>query len=190
MRYFISAALLFLVCVGVFFSCAKYSDPKPVTDPRLTNPYCNDPNAVNYNWGFPGKPDNSICFYPNQLFEGKYEYHDSVFLASNGFFIYTDSLTLNIYSLSQTKIAVTGFCSNGDSMILTASPTYVATVDTTEGDSTLINWGQHYCGIGDTVSGTIIKDRLDSPTVLYIQLHVAADTNVVTIHAGTARKIQ
>jgi len=186
MKYFITIAVLFLVGVEVFFSCAKYKDPKPYTDPQLTNPYCNDPVAVNYNWGFPGKPDNSICFYPNQLFAGTYVYHDSVYLTASGLFIYTDSLTLYIYSLSHTAIAVVGFCSNGDSLILAAGPTYVATMDTTEGDSTVINWGQKFCSLGDTVMGTITKNRIDTPSQLYFNLQVASDTGVLTTHSGTA----
>jgi len=177
--------------MGLVFSCAKYKDPKAVTDPRLTNPFCNDPTAVNYNWGFPGKPDQSVCFYPTDIFKGVYVYHDSVFLPPpSGIFIHSDSLVLYIRKLSNTRISILGFCSNGDSLTLTASPLYVATIDT---DKTLIDssviWGQPFCGIGDTVSGTVTKDRLND-SLMYFNFQVASDTGVVTTHIGSARRIQ
>jgi hypothetical protein len=189
MRNVIWVSLLFISGVSLILSCAKYKDSKAVTDPRLTNPYCNDPTAVNYNWGFPGKPDNTVCFYPTDVFKGVYLYHDSVFLPPpSGIFIHADSLVLYIHRLSNTKISILGFCSNGDSLLLTASPLYVASIDTTEGDS-VTNWGQRFCSAGDTVNGTVTKDRIND-SLMYFSFQVASDTGIVTTHIGSARRIQ
>jgi hypothetical protein len=181
-------ALLSLLTAGVclFFSCAKWKDPAPVKDPRLTNPYCNEPSAVNYNWGFPGRPDNTVCFYPSDLFQGNYLFFDSVYLSPSGLFVGADSFIITITKLSNSKIGVKGFCSSGSQLRLTAGPTYVATVDTTLGDTTSLNLGQALCRIQDTVSGTISRDRVDS-TLLHIALQVVSDTGI-SVFIGKARK--
>ena len=167
----------------MLFSCAKWKDPKGY-DPNLPNHYCNDPAAVNYNWGFPGKADNTVCFYPTDLFKGSYLFRDSIY--RDTLFIRYDSFILNMSAQSHTKITVGGFCMNGNQIVLTAGPTYVATVDTTVGDSTTLNLGQIMCRTQDTVSGTISKDRIDS-TLLHITLQVVSDTGTTT-HYGSARK--
>jgi hypothetical protein len=178
--------MLSLAGSAVFFSCAKWKDPAPVNDPRLTNPYCNDPAAVNYNWGFPGKPDNSICFYPNSLFVGSYMYYDSVY--KDTLFLGADSFLINISSpdTSHTRIFLNGMC--GHTLLLTALPGYQATVDTVVGDTATANSGQlGFCRQQDTLSGIISRDRLDSPTVLHISFQVASDTGLTT-HIGSAKK--
>ena len=185
MKYIISILILLTVGTTVFYSCAKWKDPAPINDPRLTNPYCNDPAAVNYNWGFPGKPDNSICFYPNSLFVGTYMYYDSVY--KDTLFLGADSFLVNIFATdtSHTRIFLQGFC--GRDMRLTALPGYQATVDTLVGDTTTTSAGQNnFCRLQDTLSGIISRDRLDSPTVLHINFQVASDTGL-TVHVGTAK---
>jgi hypothetical protein len=176
-----------LFCAGLIISCAKYKDPKPISDPRLTKHYCNDPTAVNYNWDFPGVPDNAVCFYPTDVFAGKYLFRDSVRIKSGYLFIHADSFILTINRLSPTKMSVFGFCSNGDSLLLTANPTFQASVDTTVGDS-ITAYGQFFCSQRDTVNGTIIENRIDS--VLTINFEVASDTGVTTLHIGTATLIR
>ncbi len=170
--------------VILIFSCKKYQDSAPVNDPRLTNPYCNDPAAVNYNWGFPGKADNTICFYPTDLFRGTYQYIDSVYLTSSNYFIYADTLILSIHSLSHTRISVFGFCGNGDSLNLTAVG-YVSTIDSAVGDSVTAR-GQFLCRMADTVSGSISDNLLD--TTLHIYFNVVSDTGL-TYHMGRAKKL-
>lgn len=167
-------------------SCKKYSDPASVTDPRLTNHYCNDPNAVNYNWGFPGIPDNTVCFYPTDVFQGVYELHDSVSFKTTGFFVRADTLELTINRHSSTKMAVIGFCSSGDSLIMTANVSYLATLDTTLGDTTVQTRGQALCGAGDTVNGIISRDKIND-SIFYLTFTVWSDTGVVTTHMGTAK---
>lgn len=178
---------LVVLAVASFVACNKWKDPAPVNDPRLTNPYCNDPGAVNYNWGFPGKPDNSICFYPTDLFKGTYLFIDSVYQSSTGYFLYEDSITLNFYPIdgSHTRLAVIGFCGT-DSLLLTAGVgSFTASVDTTLGDS-LTYRGQRWCRILDTVNGTILNSRID--TLLHVNLQIISDTGITT-HVGKARKI-
>ena len=164
----------------------KWKDPAPVDDPRLTNLYCNNPRAVNYNLGFPGKPDNSVCFFPSDLFIGTYLLKDSVYLSTSGLFLSADSFLINIIKLSDSTIGVTGFCKSGARLHMTAGPTYVATMDTTVGDTLSINRGQIMCRIQDTISGTISKDRVDS-SLLHIALQVVSDTGI-TVLLGKARK--
>ncbi len=168
------------------FACKKWQDPAPTNDPRLTNPYCNDPEAVNYNWGFPGKPDNSLCFYPKDLFLGDYLFVDSIYITSSNTFIHSDSLILHIYSRagSNSKIAVVGFC-GADSLKLTAGASYIATIDTLIGD-TLTYRGQQWCRVVDTVNGTIYNSRVD--TLLHINLQIISDTGITT-HMGKAKKL-
>jgi len=187
MRYIFFISLLALSGVCVFFSCAKWKDPKPVNDPRLTNHYCNDPAAVNYNLGFPGVPDNTVCYYPSDLFVGNYLLHDSVYLSPSGLFISADSFVIRVTKISNSKIGVIGFCKSGSQLLMTAGPTYVATGDTTEGDSTTIYHGQMLCRIQDTISGTISKDRVDS-TVLHIALQVVSDTGISLIQGRAVKQ--
>lgn len=165
-----------------FYSCKKWTDPPPTTDPRLNNPYCNDPIAVNYNWGFPGIPDNSICYYPTDIFRGNWLYTDSVYQQSSGLFLYTREETLRVYALSKTTLAIQGFCA--DSLKMTATG-YLANVDTIVGD-TLTNRGQLWCRLQDTVNGTVSYSRIDS--MLHVSLTVISDTGI-TNHIGKARKL-
>ena len=185
MRYIVFLALLFIGGMGVF-SCTKYKDTKTTGNPHLTNPYCNDPNAVNYNWNFPGTPDNSICFYPTDIFKGVYEFHDSVFFTTTGFFISYDTFIITIAKNSTTKFTIAGFCTSGASLGLTAGVNYVATVDTMIGDSTTTVRGQPLCSVADTINGTLTKDRLND-SLMYINFVVASDTGVTTTHIGSAR---
>lgn len=191
LKYVVTILFLLLVGSAVFFSCAKWHDPAPTNDPRLTNPYCNDPAAVNYNWGFPGKPDNSICFYPSSLFLGQYMLYDSMY--RDTLFLGADSFMINISGTdtSHTRILLSGYCP-GYNISLTALPGYQATVDTVVGDTATATSGQIYpCGgaTRDTLNGIISRDRLDSPTVLHISFSVTMDTSGIVTHNGTAKKM-
>ena len=176
-----------LVSYGLI-SCAKYKDPPHQKDPS-TSPYCNDPNAVNYNWGFPGIQDSSVCLYLVDLFKGKYVFIDSVTQVSTGYYIFNQVDTLHIYALSSTQLAVTGFCSNPfDTVKFQAyvSSAYVATTDTIVGDS-LTNQGQVLCRLLDTINGTMTSFFSDTG-VLQISFTVYSDTGATT-HFGHAQKI-
>ena len=174
---------------------------KPAKNLNLTNPYCNDPDAVNYNWGFPGKPDNTVCFYPADLFTGVDSFFiDSIFQKDLSF-TRRDSFMLSILKLTNTNITAKGFCT--DSVLhLTADKTYNATIDTVLGGI-----GPAFCRgrdsvMGDTITGTIARDisllvypdttsGLNPPdTIKYVLLHinfqVASDTGI-TFHKGTMK---
>ena len=183
-KYILSVILVLLSAWGLY-SCQKYHDPKAVNDPRLTNPYCNDIAAINYDWGFPGRPDNSICYYAPDLFKGVYELDDSVFLKTDNIFVRADTFEMTINRVSKTKMSLFGFCGNGDSLMLTANISYLATLDTTLIDSMTI-MGQPLCTIGDTVNGTINMNRIND-SILYINFLVSSDTGVMTRHIGIAR---
>lgn len=181
MKYFV-VAFLFLVGLS---SCEKWQDAAPVEDNRLSNPYCNDPLAVNFNWGFPGKPDNSVCYYPTDLFIGQYSFVDSVYTVPENYFLYAQSVTFRVVALSKTKIGVVGFCGVNDTLKMTSDKSYIASIDTLIGDSTS-NKGQYWCQIRDTVSGTLTNNRFDS--LMYISFQVISDT-ATTLHLGKARKL-
>lgn len=194
MRYLVVVSLILLSVMAAMPSCNKYKykDADPVTDPRLSNPYCNDPAATNYNWGFPGKPDNSVCFYNSSLFVGRYKLLDSVYITpldSGGLgalFLGADSFDIEITALDNIKISLAGFCANGNRLTLSARNTYLATVDSTLGDTSTLTRGQPLCRLQDTVTGTIVKDRIDTG-LLHITLQIISDTGVTT-HTGDARK--
>src|SRR6218665_3868599 len=86
----ISYTLIFL-CIS---SCKKWVDEKG-PDLGLTNKYCNIPDAVNYNWGFPGIADSLVCYYPADVFKGDFILHDSIF-GTNDSFISAHSKQLHI----------------------------------------------------------------------------------------------
>lgn len=174
-------ALLLVFCCLAFYACKKWEDKTPQHDDRLNKPYCNDPQAVNYNSDFPGVPDNSICVYPVDAFRGEFLFYDSVFLGDNSF-RFMSVYTIHIYALSNTKIALVGVCSPNDSIKLSAGKSYIATVD-----SSLNMPGQYYCRVLDTVIGTITKNTLTSTDSLKINFTVLSDTGI-TFHAGPAIK--
>jgi len=69
---------IIIACLSSILGCTKWTDTQNASDPRLTQKYCNDPFAVNYNWGFPGIPDNSTCVFPSDVYVGTYVFHDSI----------------------------------------------------------------------------------------------------------------
>ncbi len=173
---FVSLALLLLGMA----SCKPTDNKYNTTDPRLqTNTFCNDPAAVNFNWGFPGRPDSSVCVYPSDLYKGRFSFRDSVYDQDG----YLDSAaSQNTYALvistaGKNAIRISGFCAT--TLTLTAPRTgFQATLDTNAVT------GQIFCRPQDTVSGTITRAFSDT-TQLQIQFTVYADTSVRT-HRGTA----
>ena len=79
----IGFSVVVMLCLSSFLACTKWADTQKPSDPRLTQKYCNDPFAVNYNWGFPGLPDNSTCIFPSDLYVGTYLFHDSIYSIAN-----------------------------------------------------------------------------------------------------------
>ena len=178
-----------IICSVLFTACEKWTDPEPKTDPRIgERRYCNDPEAVNFNWNFPGLEDNTTCIYPSDLFKGTYLFRDSIYSADNVFDSARSGISyiLQIIPSGKSKFRVLGFCGPGDSLLFTAErSTYRASADTTiiVNDSTF-GYGQFFCRDLDTLTGSFTKSRTDS-TALLIDFRVISDTGA-NLHRGTA----
>jgi len=158
---------------GIFFillllaACKPYEDPEPITDPRINNPYCNDPAAINFNWGFPGVPDNSQCFYPADVFVGNYIWQDST-VNDDGIVLTFDSVFATINKIDSTRFEITGRC-NAD-IQLTASRFLTFFIDSVQGD------GQIFCRPTDTIIGNGSKIGVSDTTTFFMNYIVLTDT--------------
>lgn len=163
----------------VFIACKPYSDPSPIEDPRIINPYCNDPSAVNYNWNFPGIPDNSTCFYPSDVFEGSYIFSDSLVDAQLNV-IDTSSYAIQILKLDSVHANLCNLC--GTKCVSIRAFKYLEfSIDTIVGN------GQVFCNSTDTVSGIGIKSSLQDSLAFQINYIIQTDTGK-QYHIGTAVK--
>lgn len=186
MNRWILMALALMSLLLTAEACNKWEDKAATPDDRINNPYCNDPEAVNYNWGFPGKPDNTTCFYPADLFAGNYKFKDSTYGLTSQLYLRADSGFINIEKISQRQLKVTGLCPGGQPITFTALAAYQANVDTTVGDTTTLNPGQLFCRTQDTVTGYFSRDKVDS-SLIYIELVIRTDTGA-TVKRGRAIK--
>ncbi|RYD51949.1 MAG: hypothetical protein EOP52_07125 [Sphingobacteriales bacterium] len=163
-------------------SCKQVENTYNVTDPRLdSNRYCNDPEAVNYNWNFPGKPDNTVCVYPADLFKGNFLFNDSVTREDGSLdsVASTKQYLLTIAATGNNRVTLTGFCSQA--LVLTAPRTgFRALLDTTVGK------GQLFCRPADTINGSLQRDLADT-VGLRIAFTVISDTGT-RVHYGTATR--
>ncbi len=177
--------LVFLLLTLTIASCSKYKDPKGNYDPRLDSTfYCNDPEAINYNYGFPGTPDNSICFYPTDAYKGNYQFTDSVYNLDNSFDSARSLTTFNlsIFPLSKSRFVMTGYCGGTDSLFFKVERVSLqATLDT------VVGMGQFFCRQEDTISGFFSKSRLDSSNKITAMFTVVSDT-AINFHRGTLLK--
>lgn len=172
-----------------FMACKKYTDPtKP--DITLTNHYCNDPLAANYNHGFPGIPDNSVCVYANELFTGNWQFVDSIFRPDASFYR-TQTLSLNFSPFPQSvdtlrvRLNVSGLCPGGSTILqLTANRFGLALTDTILPN---VPGGQLFCSTSDTVSGYFRRtsDTLRTTMSIYLTEQNGVDT---FYHRGLATK--
>ena len=167
------------VLILLFLSCKKYKDPDPFTDPRIVNKYCNIPSAINYNWNFPGIPDDSQCVFPAQIYNGSYFYHDSIY-NNAGLLLSEDSFVLNFTQIDTTRLQITGFCP-GNTIFAKATRFYKFTIDSIAGN------GQLLCNITDTLAGKGSKFDLSDTTTIQLEYTVYTDTGII-YHAGTAIK--
>lgn len=155
-----SAILMALLGVG----CSTYTDPeKPDIEDELQNKYCNIPTAVNYNWNFPGKEDNSICFYSWDLYEGSWQFIYDVYAANNNIDkLFSDTIILsfskNVADTTKASMQVSGWCASG-SMNILIDRFYIAKTDT------MPNGFNYQIVCLDTLSGTLEKNILDTATL-------------------------
>ncbi|HTO14720.1 MAG TPA: hypothetical protein VLZ83_03070 [Edaphocola sp.] len=176
-----------IVLIASWSACEKYKDPKE-KDLGLTREYCNDPSAINYNDSFPGVPNNSVCIFPTDLFEGNWHFQDSVF-TPDGTFLNSETyiLTFTAKDPSQDslkrKLTLTGLCPSVN-INLSANRYGLALTDTlipyTDG-------GQFFCQNTDTISGQfkVIRDSLNNNMKINFTIH-APDNQF--LHIGKAIK--
>lgn len=190
MKYFRNL-LLFCLSIGLATSCSKWVDPNPDVDPRITaRKYCNDPQAVNYNWDFPGVPDSTVCYYPADLFEGSYSFKDSIFKSNNSYDTNYAPQTymLQLTSLGKNKLQLTGFCTNPLFFTAPRIGTMAHGDSTYKIDDTTWAYGQPFCRSQDTLSGTLIREIDSVGKLITIEWKVVSDTGT-RLHRGVARKI-
>ncbi len=142
-------------------------------------PYCNDPEAINYNHNFPGTANNTTCIFPTDPFAGTYVLADTVYTADfASYYIINDTVT--VYPLSKTHMALVGFCGAFDSLKLTAGRYYRANLDSTNA------LGQQLCNPKDTISGMLKSDSIG----LRIDFVLSSDTAGTKYHKGTGTRIK
>jgi hypothetical protein len=171
----------FIAMLILFFcSCKRYKDPAPFTDNRIHTPYCNEPAAINYNWDFPGIPDNKVCIFPAQIFKGYYFYRDTV-LDNTGLVTATDSFPISITQIDTTHLNIVGFCG---AKIHTAKANrfYTFTLDS------LIGNGQNLCTTNDTIWGKGQKTGIGDTTLIKFFYTTLQNHDTVS-HYGTATKL-
>lgn len=175
-----------MIAVLGILACEKYKDPNPAEDDdRLTNPYCNDPRAVNYNHGFPGKPDNSVCIFPIDLFNGNWTFTDTVYAADESI-LFTETVNLQIATVendeSVSKLRLSGWCGN-ETLVLTANKLKEANADTL--DNGLEPGWQVICNQQDTF--TFLKLHYDLFDSSFINVNISVrNANGLRHHRGTA----
>ncbi|RYE25140.1 MAG: hypothetical protein EOP51_05070 [Sphingobacteriales bacterium] len=178
-------ASMVLVMV-VFAACKKAEDKVGAYDDRLSNnTYCNEPSAVNYNWGFPGKPDNSICFYPTEVFKGSFLLADSTFDV-NYAFTGVRSVKITLSAADYSHMSLTGFCNDNTALAFTADKFFRASADTTILVDSVKYAGQLLCRPVDTLSGYLSRER-NNDSFIRINFTIVSDTGV-SYHIGTAIK--
>lgn len=172
-----TVSFLLLVCWAA--SCSKWQD-KEGEDLGLSNRYCNDPLAINYNHGFPGVADNSVCVFPADPFAGTYIFNDTVYLPDPDT-LYPEQVMLRVVALSRQQLALEQFCPSRR-LTFFADRYYRAVSDT---DSLIGPGRQLMCRIADTMSGSIEFRPSDSS--LYLDFSVVSDTGT-SVHKGRAYK--
>jgi hypothetical protein len=161
-KYQNPAFILLLFCFfAVFFSsCKPYKDPAPIITNVLTTHYCNNPKAVNYNWGFPGVADDAICFFPADLFVGQYTYYDSILDVGSSLYLPFDTVDITIAKLTDSTIHILGQCVTVP-LSAKASKNYRFALDSTT------YLGQVFCGGGDTINGAGTKIQFNDTNFVY-----------------------
>lgn len=176
------------------FSCKKWTDPAPYDDPQVQErKYCNDPEAVNYNWDFPGIADSTTCIFPADLYTGTYTFTDSIYFDDETTLdtdLVFQTYTLQIIRNAKSKFSIQGFCSSNELTFTAGRSTYQASADTTlKQDDSTYAYGQPLCSIQDTLTGTVTKSTTDTTgKTITISWEVVSDTGI-NYHKGTAIKL-
>jgi len=178
-------ACVLVVLTGAM-GCKKYRDPaKPdIGDGLDSFHYCNNPLAVNFNWGFPGIPDSTTCIFPVDKFKGTWIFNDSV---------YTPDETLQeviiktlVFTPTEdtllTHLAISGWCTGPEQMLVTADKYGRALTDT------LLEYtaGQLICTTTDTISGSF-QQYFKSEDTMKVDMTLNSASGI-RYHRGTAIK--
>lgn len=174
---FIVPFLLLLTLISA--SCQKWED-KPGQDLGLKNHYCNNPIAINYNFGFPGIEDSTVCIFPSDPFVGSYTYRDSLYYPESDTAVAGALLDFSISARNRSQLSLDNFCSSGSKLLFTANRYYRAASDSIIGQGL-----QTGCRSQDTLSGYL--DYRSSDSSLYLEFKVVSDTGITT-HKGRAYK--
>jgi hypothetical protein len=156
-------------------SCKRYKDPTPITTDKLTQHFCNNPKAVNYNWGFPGIADSTLCFFPADLFIGNYTYYDSLLDDANGIYLPFDTMDVTIAKINDSSIQLIGLCL-ATPFSAKATKNYRFTIDSTTA------FGQVFCSNADTMNGTGIKVQFNDTNFVYN--YQLVNNGKTTMHKG------
>ncbi|MFT4062714.1 MAG: hypothetical protein QM642_10210 [Edaphocola sp.] len=166
-------------------ACTKYKDPDASTGIEgLTNYYCNDSRAVNYNWGFPGIANDSVCVYPVDSFVGTWVLADTVTLdGSDTFEVVSRTLTITATEDSTlTHLAIDGWCGSSYPFYALANKYSKAVTDTLANGADV----QYLCSTNDTIVGTLNKNT-GVGTQMKMDFTVNG-TSGISYHSGTATK--
>jgi len=171
--------LLISSCI-LLFGCKHYKDPDPFSDDRINKHYCNDPSAINFNWDFPGIPDNTVCIYPAQIFSGNYFYRDSI-LGKDLSVLGVDSFPITVTQIDSTRLKILGLCGT-EFYTAKANRFFQFTLDTVVGN------GQQFCNPLDTISGNGKKFSIADTSTIKLSYQLLSDTGI-SYHSGTAIKL-
>jgi hypothetical protein len=162
-------------------SCDKWKDPEE-KDLGLKNYYCNIPEAMNYNHGFPGTPNDSVCIFPIEPFIGSYLYTDSIFNSNNELIQWVPT-NFYISNVSRSQFALHQFCGNANTLQFRADKYYRATSDSLLEANTPT---QLMCNNIDTLTNANLE-FFPKDSTLSIALTVVTDSGIF-YHKGKAKK--
>ncbi len=109
--------------------------------------------AVNYNWGFPGTPSDSVCIFPSDVLEGTYTLIDSSFDIDDSFLNAQTYSNARLDKVAKNYISLKNYCT--DSLLLLLTVYLQISTDTIDGNE------YNYCGT-DTFSISGIKNNIDT----------------------------
>lgn len=178
-----------MLCVFMlgFISCDRYEDKTLQDwDDQDNSYYCNQADAINYNWGFPGLINDSICIFPNEVFEGTWYLTDTIFNDTLGIEQIQERWVTIDWVADDTisyKLKMMGFCEEDQPLYFDANRFMLANIVDDLEDTN----GQLYCDLTSSISGNIRKDNIDSDT-LYLQMLQQTNTDLLFTIKGRAIK--
>lgn len=187
-KKFLKIFLSIFVSMMLFFSCKKITDPTPpdISD-QLQSRYCNDPFAVNYNDSFPGIPDNSRCYYPQDFVTGSWEIKDSVFRQDGEFIEYLEK-TIQFEAITteeKNTVNMKNWCSSSEKVHLTINKFGKLDITTT---LEFPDEGQVVCA-SDTLIGFGNYKVKDTDTTISFEITEKKTSGLIKIHKFIGTKI-